>query len=443
MATHSLDELFAAPSRRVQAQFKFFFFDEPTIIDQDNYLIDFEINEQVMDDTSGVLGSPQPSTLDISLSNIKGMFTPSNESGPFAGRIAPGLKIVGEIKVIALGEESAWLPLGCFYVTDWKAPAGSAEVSVYASDCLQSIFDANTSAIEVVENYTYSQFITYFFETIGAPAVMEDTLGTVLPFGWSTGDTKEDLTALTNAARAVCISNRTEQPHIHSLIKQREVRATIDDDCGLLVSATENSSFVQQYAGVNLTYKQPCLAADTAVVTANEMPVVAGEAALDPILFSRTPVYAVESVCCQTKQGLITVTDYVYTPSEITVTLLNSAVEELTTDLCVHGTVVDFTDVELTDEVDDLFSFNNMFIQSSVYAALYKAFLARFISCKLPTLTIEIIGNANFKLLDRIQFNSKKYSMQFDGVIVGIKTAFSSGLSQTLTLLNSSILTDM
>lgn len=441
MAVHTLDELFAAHSRQFKAQFMFYFTDEPLVVDQDNYLIDFELDEAIMHG-NGVLGAPQPSTLDISLLNTRGIFTPSNAAGPYAGLIAPGVKIIGELKVIALGEESDWLPLGTYFVTDWKAPSGSAEASVYASDCLQGIIDANPAAVEVVENMTYSQFISYFFEKIGSPAVMEDTLGTVLPFGWSSGDSESDIKKLTNAARAVCISNRTGAPHILSLVKTRDVRLSIDDNSGLFISASENSSFVQQYGGVELTYRQPSLLTDTAVLTSNGVEAPSGENTLDPITFDKTPVYAVESVGCQTERGQIVVLGYQYTPSEITVSLKNSDKEAFSTELLVRGTVVDFTDTVLADEKDDLLSFSSDFIQSSVYAGVFKEFLGRYVSSKLPIITLETTGDLDIKLLDRIKFSSTKYSMQFDGVVTQIRTKFSSGLTQTFVLMSTDILTD-
>ena len=441
MAAHTIDELFAAHSRQFKAQFMFYFTDEPLIVNQENYLIDFEIDEAIMSGND-VLGAPQPSTLDISLLNTKGMFTPSNEAGPYAGLIAPGVKIVGELKVIALGEESAWLPLGTYFVTDWKAPSGSAEASVYASDCLQSILDANPAAVEVVEKMTYSQFISYFFEKIGSPAVMEDTLGTELPFGWSSGNSENDIKNLTNAARAVCISNRTAAPHILSLVKARDVRLSINDDSGLFISASENSSFVQQYGGVELNYIQPSLLTDADILTSNGVEAPSGENTLDPITFDKTPVYAVESVSCQTESGQIVIQGYQYTPSEITVSLTNGDTEAISTELLVRGTVVDRTEAVLADEKDDLLSFSSDFIQSSVYANVFKEFLERYVSSKLPTITLETTGNMDIKLLDRIKFSSTKYSMLFDGVVTQIHTKFSSGLTQTLVLMNSSILTD-
>ena len=441
MAAHNIDELFAAHSRQFKAQFMFYFTDEPLIVNQENYLIDFEIDEAIMSGND-VLGAPQPSTLDISLLNTKGMFTPSNEAGPYAGLIAPGVKIVGELKVIALGEESDWLPLGTYFVTDWKAPSGSAEATVYASDCLQHILDANPAAVEVVEKMTYSQFISYFFEKIGSPAVMEDTLGTELPFGWSSGDSENDIKNLTNAARAVCVSNRTAAPHILSLVKARDVRLSINDDSGLFISASENSSFVQQYGGVELHYIQPSLLTDADLLTSNGVEAPSGENTLDPITFDKTPVYAVESVSCQTESGQIVIQGYQYTPSEITVSLKNSDSEAISTELLVRGTVVDRTEAVLADENDDLLSFSSDFIQSSVYASAFKEFLGRYVSSKLPTITLETTGNMDIKLLDRIKFSSAKYAMQFDGVVTQIHTKFSSGFTQTFVLMNSSILTD-
>ena len=96
----------------------------------------------------------------------------------------------------------------------------------------------------------------------------------------------------------------------------------------------------------------------------------------------------------------------------------------------------------LADEKDDLLSFSSDFIQSCLYASVFKAFLNRYVSSKLPTITLETTGNIGIKLLDRIKFSSAKYSMQFDGVVTQIHTKFSSGLTQTFVLMNSSILTD-
>ena len=153
-------------------------------------------------------------------------------------------------------------------------------------------------------------------------------------------------------------------------------------------------------------------------------------------------MYAVESVSCQTESGQIVIQDYKYTPSEITVSLKNSASESIDTELLVRGTVVDRTEAVLADEKDDLLSFSSDFIQSSVYASAFKEFLGRYVSSKLPTITLETTGNMDIKLLDRIKFSSTKYSMQFDGVVTQIHTKFSSGLTQTFVLMNSAILAD-
>ncbi len=437
------DTLFDAPERQFKARFHVYFDGADavaTILTSEDYVIDYQTIEEAWDTTASVLGGPEPGTLDLTLLNTDNRFTPTNADGPYAGKIVTGLKIVGELQVTALSTTSDWLPIGTFYVTEWKAPIGTAEATVQASDELHNVLEANPVAVEVVENITYGEFIAYYFGKISKAVEIDDLLGSILQFGWSDEDVANDLETILNASRACCFCNRTAIPHVQAMCKVRTVRKQLTDASEQFVSASDDSTIVQSYGGVKLTYGKPSLEEDTSVISTRDLEIPVGTTTLDALSFTSDPVYAIQNVGCQTKESQVVLNRYTYTPHELTITVTNSTEAELLTDVLARGTVVKFNDTVISDETDDLFEFSSKLLQTSVYANSFMTFLNTFISSKTPLLELEITGNIQYSLMDRIKLNSEKYKVAFDGVIVRIESEYNGGFSQKLTLMAYNIL---
>lgn len=414
------------------------YFDEliGTEITKEDYLIDFNILEEMWEDSGTVMGSVSANTLDLTLRNENRRFTPTNMDGPYSGKIKLGIKIEVYIKLIKKDQAFDWLQLGTFYVTDWQAGIDGITAAVYASDKLQQVFDADTVAVEVVQEYTYKQFLEYYFQKIGYTVTVNDSLTDILHFGWSEESTTFDIDKQVQAALAACYCDRADNILVVPLIRERALRATLTDS-DQIITVTSDKSIIKSYDGVKLTYYVPKLKKDTELINVPDVDISAGLQTHDTLAFDDGPVVAVEHVGCQTKAILVMIASYKYTPWSIDITT-NSA-QETKTNLIVYGTKIDFVETILSDDKDNMYEYNNKFLQDATYATTFKRMLSKFVESEVPIIEVEIRGNPLLLLGDKVRIISPYYATDFTGIIIKQKTKYSGGLSAILTLISADI----
>lgn len=428
------DEMFNRASRTVSAKLDIYFDASPVSVTKDDYLVDFDMLEEVWDSTTGILGNVVANTLDATILNDNRIFSPTNSDGPYYGKIKKGVKISLYMRA---DEEADWLWINDFYVTDWTADSSGISVAIYASDNMTNVFNKEAILIRPKQAMMYKEFLQYYFDTIGIAATIDSSLNSRLQWAWSTGSIVSDLSMLSQATWAYLGYSRSETLQVKSLAETNYTRATLTDS-DQVINVSAKQSIVKTYDGVKLTYYFPSLV-NGVVAAAKDVAITAGINAEMQIPFKMTPVAHITHVNTSTAGTGTTVYDYKYDPYKIFLTLSSTGYGS-TTSLEVYGnylTIVEYTKVDVADH---LFENKNIFVQFGDYATVYKTRLNKYVASDLPTIEAEIRGNMLFKLGDKIQINSDYFATQFNGKIIKMQTHYNGSLSQKITLLDSEIL---
>lgn len=432
----AVDKLYYADSRHFNTKFLIYFDPQsPTEVTDDNHVIDWHLFEGVWDNST-ILGGPVTNTLDLTLSNPEGIFTPKNTSGPYYGKISTGVKIQGFLKVTVDTESSDWEPLGTFYVYDWKAPSGTATAEIYAKDKMAGLLAAKKVTMDVVEGEAYTTFIQQYLTLLGYDSQISGVAATVLPFGWVTDEVSTALKNLLNADLLVANYRRKEVLQIESLLSNRGLRDTLTDTSGCIISADDGNSLIRSYSGVGVYYYAPVLTPNETLLSMTELSLAKGTNNLGPYSAQATPIYVVDSVMLQTVGKVARVKTFQYTSGEIS--LVAEANEACTSELTVKGTTVQFEETATFENTpaDDTMLFQNPYIQTLKQAERMQKALQEFFDYTAPLVTVETIGNMSYQLLDHVIIDSKSTHVFFDGIIVQMETDYNGSLSQRLTLMH-------
>ena len=431
-----IDADFNAPSRQVECKVEIYFDAEPLVITHSDYLMKLSLTEESSAESSNPLGAVSANELDLTLSNKNRIFTPTNVTGPYYGKIKNGVKLKVFFRLIDPVDTLNWIEFGVYYVAEWNSEATGINATVYATDIMSTVLTEPSANIQVVAGYTFKQFYDYMFATIGHAAVVSSELDGIIPFAYASDSISADLSELTCAAMAMCYSDRAGVITVEPINASRALRATLTDS-DQVVSVTVKQSTIKTYDGVSLTYRYPQLLLNQNLLEVTDLDIPAGNYAHDTMYFDDGPVAAVGHVAVQTLSDLVTVLGFSYTPWQIK--LITNSLNALTTNLSVYGTLVDFTDTVISDEAASMFSYTNKYIQTVAYASVYKAFLEAFVGSDVPTIDAKIRGNLLLKPGDKITVTSDMFNVTFTGVIKRMKYTYEGYLSCTATLLNSDI----
>jgi hypothetical protein len=107
--------------------------------------------------------------------------------------------------------------------------------------------------------------------------------------------------------------------------------------------------------------------------------------------------------------------------------------------LTVTGKSIVFVAQELLDTVGKILSVDNQYIQSTEYAASYKALLDNYVSIENPTLDLTIRGNPEIVVGDTVVVQSNRYAIDYTGIVKRAVYRYDGGLSCNMTLLNAGV----
>ena len=150
--------------RYIDVEIRIYFGEEPLIINRDNYLVSFNMLEELTND-SEIYGYISSNEFDFELYNENDMFTITNENGPYYGKIDTNVKV--EVKIREDISNSEFTTLGTYYVTDWICNQNSSIVSVSCNDKLYTILQSKEIKSDVYENISVSDFFKVIFSDLG------------------------------------------------------------------------------------------------------------------------------------------------------------------------------------------------------------------------------------------------------------------------------------
>ena len=140
-----MSALYNSISRKIDARLEFYFTSEPVVITNSDYLISFNLLEELGSDAeANPIGAVSANGLDIVLYNENGIFSPANPQSPYYGLMRSGVRVIVKLRP-AVGAE--WDELGTFYVNDWYAEDTGLQASLTYYD---KLYDALNSPAPVL-----------------------------------------------------------------------------------------------------------------------------------------------------------------------------------------------------------------------------------------------------------------------------------------------------
>jgi len=437
------DDDYNAHSRCIEYKIDIFFDginNDPLTVTRNDYLIDADLLEEAGAEDSNPLGAISANELTFSLYNDTGIFSPTNEEGPYHNKIKTNTPVVPYMRpsIDSTDTEISWTKLGVYYVSDWKATITGTTASIVANDKLQQIFMEPSPMLPVGLGKTQKEFFQDVFDALGYPVMISDKLTAKLLYTFVEGTPKKFLQEMMQGTMAYCFCGRDGDVIVEPLDGSKEVRATITDE-DQIMSVDAKQSIIKTYGGVELTYVLPQLTESTQLLQVKNVNVPPGLFTHNKVSFSKGPVKAITNVYALTDEIEVTVVDYVGSPWDITFITRNDGLQA-TSELVAYGIAVDFVDSILTDNASNVLKVKNRYIQDTTYALQYKSILEAFVNSDMPTLTIQVRGNPLLSIGDKIRVLSTKYNLDFTGILQRASYKYDGSLNCEITLLNSSIL---
>lgn len=441
MARNATDADFNSSGRYLDLKIDIYFdglSELPFSVTRDTYIIDVNWLEEGSADSSSLFGDVSSNELSFRLYNENGMFSPTNASGQFFGKIKAGIPLILSIRPEHPKDDTVnWEQLGVYYVGGWDAQVTGTYADVVANDSWQTIFGRSLPTYPIALNKVWKDFLTEVFAVSGATVLVDNLLSETLPYAFVEDSLKEFLKEAVAASLAYITSDKQGNPMIGAYTASRALRATLTDD-NQVKSAVIKQSITRAYDGVALTYVVPQIAAVEPLVEMTGITVSPGQMNYSNIAFSKTPLWNVSLIKTASPSDTVNLVDYVATQSLISI-LVNSETET-SFDLTVYGRVLNLIEVLLTDDATKLLTINNKYIQDTTYALFYKNVMKAFIDNAVSVLTVSIRGNPLLNIGDKVVIQSTKYNLDFTGIIQRMSYAYDGGLSCELKLLNVDIL---
>lgn len=408
---------------------------EPITIDMSNYLIDYQIVEEASAEDKNPLGAISANELTFTLTNFKGIFSPSNVNGPYYGKIKTGVMVKPYIKP---GNAINWTPLGVYFVSDWSSKMGSATAFVTCCDVIQDLLLSPMPDLDVKLNVTFASYIKYVLRMYGfANAEVDEKLNMLLPYGFIAYDkTPGLLQAIVEASMSVLVATRLGSLAVKKLRRSTPVATFTDSN--QLISVDIEQSIIKTYNGVKLTYVIPQLSEDREVLVVDNLGIPKGTTTHNLIKYSK-PVFNISAVAIS---GDIPSVIEKYTSTNFGITLVTrlDAEESTSAKLSVTGKNIDLVEQELNDGLTNMLEVYNPYIQISNYAANYKESLTNFVNADIPVLELTVRGNPDITIGDTVEVHSAKYKIDFVGIVKRTVLKYSGNLTCNMTLLNAEVI---
>lgn len=407
----------------------------PLTVEKSNYIIDVSLLEETSADSDTPFGDVTANEITLTLFNDNGIFSPTNTKSKYYGYMRKGVKID---LFSSPSEAYSYHQLGTFYVTQWTATVTGTIASITAADKLYNVFDTPPIKLPVKKNVTYKSFFDDIFTALNVLANTDEASTRELLMAYDTFNNKTLLSKLSIGSMSDCFCDHTGTIVVKSLLKKRELRATLTDDSQIIdVEATND--ITTDFDGASVTCNIPTESTGISVFSIKDFVVPSGTFTHSTLKLSTVPLVRLLYASLIGSYDA-TIEDISATSLDAVLTTNNNLDTEVTLDLDIHGTTVDVSTTLLSDSGESLLEVDNEFVQNIEYAITFKQMLQRFVDNDTPTLVIKIRGNPLLELGDKVRVVSAKYNLDYTGLILRQEFMYTGALSCTLTLLNAEVL---
>lgn len=426
----STDAMYNSDSRYLHKMYRIHF-STTNVLDvvKSNYLISSNILEETSKVSETPFGDITSNELELSILNENGMFNPKNAQGPYYGLIRSGIKIEAFIRPDEVDE---WDRIGVFYVTDWSTSSSGMTAEIVANDQLYGILNAPVQPIRIIRNIAFSDFISEYLSLFNTEVSVDDSIELILPYVFTSGysNNRALLMALMIAAEADCYCLHDGSIAIKRRVAARPVRAVLTDD-DQLISVAIKQSISTDYDSASVTCNTMQESPEQEILSIASLAIVPGVTTTELTKFSVDRVLDVKSVRVE---GTSTKpTGFDATPDSITISLQSTAHENV--NVSVVGTTLEVVSSVVSTEGTTAVSLDSSFVQTIDNANEILSYANWYVNESLSNLELTIRGNPRLELGSKVHIISRKYALDFIGILVKAQYTYNGGLSCVATVM--------
>lgn len=439
----STEEDYNAQSRCVVMKLDIYFdgLDKaPLEVSRDNYLIDASVLEEACADSDNPFGAVSSNEISFSLYNSSGMFSPTQSTGPYYGKINTGVPIIARIKPDVDSTEVNYDTLGLFYVTDWNATITGVTANVVANDVMYFIFSKPQTRLPVFKGISMQTLYEKFFEAIMVDVSIDSDLSETLLYAYIMKSNKDFLNDMSIGSQSYIFCNRSGVPRVEYARGPQEVKHTLTDT-DQIVNIISSQSILVEYSGAKVVMNKPQESPVEALLSINNELIPSGSYNSKITSFKLSPVYKVSAALLNGGANA-SISNIVATCTDVAYTLHNDSPADINSNLEILGTYIDTVSTEYSSgsEEGNVLSVDNIYVQTAEYAEKFLKFLTAYVKSNVPVLELEIRGNPKYLPGEKIHVVSDKYSVDFTGVLIRQEYTYDGSLSSKIKLFNSEIM---
>lgn len=432
-----MSALYNAQSRQIDAQLDFYFTGTPVTIDKSNYLISFNLLEELGKDAeANPIGDVSANELDIKLFNDNGIFSPSNTESPYYGLMKAGVKVVVKMRA---SESSDWDDLGTFYVNDWYAEVTGLQASVTCYDKMHSVISSPLPVLPVTKNVLYRDAFAAFLKALGVQHDVDASIAGAMSWWYALSTSAETLKTLTNASMSAVFCDRHDTIKVLNTAVTKPVKETLTDG-DQIISASITQSITRDYDGLDIVVNGAQLSDTVTLLDIKEHVINPGTSKSGSVAFTYRPVTRVECAALDVASTLVDMTGYTYNTDNIEFSFRNDSSAHLATAIRAYGRVIETVKTTYEKNGTNPLVFDNAYAQTEDVIKVVRNMLFRFVASQLPVLSLNIRGNPKLLLGDKITVQSTKYNLLFTGMLQRASYTYDGSLRCTINLVDSRIL---
>lgn len=432
-----MSALYNSISRKIDARLEFYFTSEPVVITNSDYLISFNLLEELGSDAeANPIGAVSANGLDIVLYNENGIFSPANPQSPYYGLMRSGVRVIVKLRP-AVGAE--WDELGTFYVNDWYAEVTGLQASLTCYDKLYDALNSPAPALPVTKETTYYDAFDAYLKALGYKHTLDTDLRGTMSWWYTLPEAAETLRNLADACRAAVFCDHHDNIRVLNLAATRAVAATLTDD-NQIIKATVPQSINRNYAGLDVSIYNTQLSDQIQVLDMKEHSVPVGTTESNLSQFSKRPVARLECVTLTTPNTLVELSGYKYTSDAISLKTRNMNADNVTAAVAAYGKIAEAVKTTYYTYGNNPLVYDNVYTQTADMAGRTSRMLEKFIKSALPTLALSIRGNPQLNLGDKITVSSERYNLLFTGILQRASYTYNGALRCDINLVDSNIL---
>lgn len=406
----------------------------PLVVDRENYLISATLLEETGADSSWPLGEVSSNELTFQMYSHQGLFCPVNSLSPYYGKIKARVKVRPYFKP-ADDSVTDWIPMGVFYVTDWKASITGIVASIVCHDVMRGIFKEKPIELFVKQNTTYKAFYEDIFNTLGIECSVGDYFNRPLPWAYTDASNAHILQSLAASDLTICNSNREGIVEVKHIGETVEVKDLITDD-NQIKDADTTQSISKTYDGISLTYGVPQTVKNEALLNVQNIIAPPGTFTHEKIKFSYQLMTQIKVINLSAVED-IRLVDFKVNPFTLEITTHNPTAEDAPFNIIVYGDYLEKVAMKMEDEGDNRLMVKNDFLQDTVGARRYKNILESFVSADMPTVDLLVRGNPLISLGDKLQVQSVKFRLSYVGRVRALFFKYDGTLEGNIKLVDN------